>query len=80
MREPIYLHIASNKVIDISEFNEIEWGIEHGQYKICCKSREDLLWRSYSFENEVYAKRFAQHFYGGPCEEAIQSIRKAIQV
>ena len=80
MREPIYLRISSNKVIDISEYNEIEWGTQYGQYKVCCKSREDRVWRHFTFENADYAIRFANYFHGnvGYSDEVINSVEKAI--
>lgn len=80
MREPVYLKIASNKVIDISEYIEIAWGIDlDGQYKVFCKSRTDHTWYRFTFEDENCAIRFANHFYGGPCEAATLSVRRTLQ-
>ncbi len=40
MREPIYLKLSSNRVIDISDYCEIEWGMENGKYAVSAKHRE----------------------------------------
>ena len=78
MREPIYLKLSSNRVIDISDYCEIEWGIENGKYAVSAKHRETHTWDFFYFSCEEYALRFAWHFYDGPCEDATLSIRKAI--
>ena len=75
-RQPIYLRIASNKVINIAKYDEIRWG----QYR----QLPGEFWMegygaindSYRFADSEYARRFAAYFYGGRCEDSDQSIKR----
>ena len=78
MYKPVYLRLASNRVIDISVFDEIKWGKHKDKYLMICKVRDSQKWEQYNFSNAEYARRFAAHFYGGRCEEADNSIEKEI--
>ena len=80
MREPIYLKLSSNRVIDISDYCEIEWGIVDGKYAVMAKHIETHTLDFFFFSCEEYAIRFANYFYGGPCEDATLSVRKEINL
>ena len=80
MRKPIYLKLSSNRVIDISDYCEIEWGMENGKYVLSAKHRETHTWDFFYFSCEEYAIDFANYFYNsvGYSDEVINSVRKAI--
>ena len=78
MHNPVYLKLASNRVIDVSVFDEIKWGKHNNKYLAVCKVRDTQQWERYIFSDAEYARQFAYHFYGGCCNEAFDSIEKEI--
>lgn len=78
MYNPVYLKLASNRVIDVSVFDEVKWGKHNGNYLAVCKVRDTQKWERYDFFDVNYARKFAYHFYGGPCNVAFDSVEKEI--
>ena len=75
-RQPIYLRVTSNKVINIAKYDEIRWGQYRqlpGEYYM---EGYGAINDSYRFANIDYARQFAAYFYGNRCEESDRSVER----
>ena len=73
-RQPIYLRITPNKVINIAKYDEIRWGQYRqipGEYWMEGYGATN---DSYRFADIDYARRFAAYFYGVRCGESDRSV------
>ena len=77
-RQPIYIKIAPNKVINIAKYDEIRWGRYKQLPNEYWMEGYGAINDSYRFADIEYARRFAAHFYNslGACEESDQSVER----